>query len=101
MKIKLCSTAKVGKYAACSTLLFIILMILKFFTYSIPLPTPVIAGLGVLGFILGAISMIKSKDRSLLTLLSIAIGLLVIKLRYIYSRGDMYGYRHSNKNRIL
>ncbi len=78
MKIKLCSTAKVGKYAACSTLLFIILMILKFFTYSIPLPTPVIAGLGVLGFILGAISMIKSKDRSLLTLLSIAIGLLVI-----------------------
>lgn len=26
---------------------------------------------------------------------------LSIKLRYIYSRGDMYGYRHSNKNWIL
>ena len=78
MKIKLWPKAKVGKYAVCFTLLFIILMILKFFTYSIPLPTPVIVGLGVLGFILGAISMIKSKDRSLITLLSIIIGLLVI-----------------------
>ena len=78
MNIRLWPKAKAGKYAAYLTLLFIILMILKFFTYSIPLPTPVIAGLGVLGFILGAISMIKSKDRSLLTLLSIAIGLLVI-----------------------
>lgn len=86
MKIKLWSKAKVGKYAACFTLLFIILMILKFLTYSIPLPTPVIAGLGVLGFIFGAISMIKNKDRSLLTLLSIIIGLLVI----LWVAGEMF-----------
>ena len=78
MKIQVISKTKAGKSAAFLTLLFIVLIILKFFTYSIPLPTPVIAGLGVIGFILGTISMIKSKDRSLLTLLSVILGLLVV-----------------------
>ena len=57
---------------------FIVMMILKFFTYSIPFPTPAIAGLGVIGFVLGTISMIKNKDRSLLTLLSVILGLVVV-----------------------
>ena len=78
MKMGLWPKAKAGKYAACLTLLFIILMILKFLTYSIPLPTPVIAGVGVLGFLFGTISTIKNKDRSPLTLLSVMVGLLVI-----------------------
>lgn len=78
MKIQVFSKTKAGKSAACLTLLFIILMILKFFTYSIPLPTPVIAGLGVIGFILGFVSMMKNKDRSMLTLFSVIIGLLVV-----------------------
>ncbi len=54
------------------------MMILKFFTYSIPFPTPAIAGLGVIGFVLGTTSMIINKDRSLLTLLSVVLGLLVV-----------------------
>ena len=54
------------------------MMILKFFTYSIPFPTPAIAGLGVIGFVLGITSMIINKDRSLLTLLSVILGLLVV-----------------------
>jgi len=78
VKIRLLPKAKAGKFAACFTLFFIVLMILKFFTYSISLPTPVIAGLGVVGFILGTVSMIKNKDRALLTLLSIIVGLLVV-----------------------
>ena len=78
MKMGLWPKAKAGKYAACFTLLFIILMILKFFTYSISLPTPVIADVGVLGFLFGTISTIKNKDRSPLTLLSVTVGLLVI-----------------------
>ena len=78
MKMGLWPKAKAGKYAVCFTLLFSILMILKFFTYSIPLPTPVIAGVGVLSFIFGTISTIKNKDRSPLTLLSVMVGLLVI-----------------------
>ncbi len=78
MKIQIWSKTKVGQSAACFILLFIILMILKFFTYRIPLPTPVIACLGIIGFILGTISVVKNKDRSLLTFLSILIGLLVV-----------------------
>ena len=54
------------------------MMILKIFTYSIPFPTPAIAGLGVIGFVLGITSMIINKDRSLLTLLSVILGLLVV-----------------------
>lgn len=82
MNIKLWSKTTAGKSAAILTLLFIVLMILKFFTLGIsiriPLPTPFIAVLGVIGFIMGVISIVKNKDRSLLTLLSILIGLLII-----------------------
>ncbi len=78
MNIQLWPKEKEGKYASCFALLFIVMMILKFFTYSIPFPTPAIAGLGVIGFVLGTISMIKNKDRSLLTLLSVILGLVVV-----------------------
>lgn len=78
MNIRLWPKAKAGKYASCFILLFIVMMILKFFTYSIPFPTPAIAGLGVIGFVLGITSMIINKDRSLLTLLSVILGLLVV-----------------------
>lgn len=82
MKIQFWSKTKAGKYAANFTLLFIVLMFLKFFALGnsvrIPLPTPFIAGLGVIGFIMGIVSVVKNKDRSLLTILSIIIGLLII-----------------------
>jgi len=44
VKIKLWPRTKEGKSAAYLALTFVLLMILKFFTYSISLPTPVIAG---------------------------------------------------------
>ena len=37
-------------------------------------PSPFIAGLGVIGFIMEVVSIFKNKDRALLTLLSIPIG---------------------------
>lgn len=82
MKIQLRSNTRAGKWAAILTLLFIVLMSLKVWTLGIliriPLPTPFIAGLGVIGFIMGIVSFVKNKDRSLLTLLSIPLGLLII-----------------------
>lgn len=82
MRIQLWSKTTAGKWAASLTLLFIVLMSLKLLTLGIliriPLPTPFIAGLGVIGFIMGIVSFVKNKDRSLLTLLSIPIGLLII-----------------------
>ncbi len=44
----------------------------------LPFPSPFIAVLGEIGFILGLISIFKNKDRSLFVLLSIPVGLLII-----------------------
>lgn len=82
MKIHLWSKTKVGKWAAILTLLFIVLISLKLLTLRIsiriPLPTPFIAVLGVIGFVMGIVSFVKNKDRALLTLLSIPFGLFII-----------------------
>lgn len=82
MKINFWSKTTAGKWASVLTLIFIVLMSLKLLTLEIsiriPLPTPFIAGLGLIGFIMGIVSFVKNKDRSLLTLLSILIGLLII-----------------------
>lgn len=82
MKIQLWSKTTAGKWAAILTLLFIVFMALKFSALAmpirLPLPTPFVAVIGVAGFIAGVISIIRNKDRSLLTLLSILVGLLII-----------------------
>ncbi|NLW79488.1 MAG: hypothetical protein GXY32_08780 [Ruminococcaceae bacterium] len=80
MKIQIWSKTKIGKWASILTLLFIVLMGLKALNIGIrlPLPSPIIAMLGVIGFVLGIISIFKNKDRSLCVLLSIPIGLLII-----------------------
>lgn len=57
-------------------------MVLKLSALAIairlPFPSPLIAGLGMIGFVSGVISIFKNKDRSLFVLLSIPIGLLII-----------------------
>lgn len=67
MKIQLYSKTKSGKWAASLTLPFIVMMILKFSTSAIPLrmplPTPYIACIGVIGFIMAVISIIKNRDK--------------------------------------
>lgn len=76
MKRQILSQTPSGKWAGILTLAFIILMALK--SIRLPLPSPVIAVLGVVGFILAVISIIKNKDRSLLTWLAIPVGLIII-----------------------
>ncbi|MGA9517209.1 MAG: hypothetical protein WBV27_00355 [Trichococcus sp.] len=82
MKMQFWSKIKAGQWAAGLTLTFIVLMAIKMTalgaTIRLPLPTPVLAVLGVVGFILGLIAIIKHKDRALLTLLSIPVGLVII-----------------------
>ena len=67
MRIQVWSKTKAGKCATSLILLFIVLMSLKLLTLGIsiriPLPTPFIAGLGVIGFIMGIVSIVKNKDR--------------------------------------
>lgn len=44
----------------------------------LPFPSPFIATFGVIGFIIGLIAIIKDKDRSIMVILTIPIGLLII-----------------------
>lgn len=82
MKMQLYSKRPAGKWAGILTLLFIVLMTIKLSALAmlirLPLPTPFLAIIGVIGFALGMISVVKNKDRSILTLLAILIGLLII-----------------------
>ena len=81
MKFQFWSRTKIGKWANILTLVFIIFMALKLINLEIirvPIPTPFIAIIGLIGFIIGLISIIKKKDKALLTLLSILIGVLII-----------------------
>lgn len=77
MKISLLSKTETGKWAGSLCLLFIVLIALKT-NIGFPLPTFFIAGLGIAGFIIGIISMFKNKDRSLITILSVLVGLIIV-----------------------
>lgn len=78
MRVKLIPHSKTGKWASILLLLFIVLMYLKFMAYRVPFPTPAIVPIGVASMVMGAVSFIKHKDRSILTFLSILMGLLII-----------------------
>lgn len=82
MKTQIWSTTKAGKWAAGLTLAFIVLMAIKMTALGaiirLPLPTPALAVMGVIGFVMGLMAVIKYKDRAILTLLSIPVGLLII-----------------------
>jgi hypothetical protein len=81
MKMQFWSKTTTGKWAAGLTLAFIVLMALKMVglgAIRLPLPSPVLALMGVIGFIMGLVAIIKYKDRALLTLLSIPVGIIII-----------------------
>ena len=73
---------KAGQWAAGLTMAFIVLMAIKMVglgaAIRLPLPTPALALMGLVGFIMGLIAIIKYKDRALLTLLSIPVGIIII-----------------------
>jgi xanthine/uracil permease len=66
-----------GKWSIGISIVFIILIWTKI-QYSIPVPTFAIAALGMAGFIVSIIAIIKNKDRSILNLIPILVGLLII-----------------------
>ena len=66
-----------GKWAVGISIAFIILIWLKI-QFSIHLPTFAIAALGLAGFIVSIVAIIKNKDRSILIFLPVLVGLLII-----------------------
>lgn len=82
MFIRIWSKTKPGIWASVLMLLFIVIMALKISPLTkiirLSFPSPFVAGLGFIGFVLGIISIFRNKDRSLSVLLSVPVGLLII-----------------------
>lgn len=78
MRMHLVPNTKAGKWAVGFTLAFIVFLAIQMTTSgALPLPTLVIALLGMIGFIVALVAFIKYKDRAILTLLSLVLGLLL------------------------
>jgi len=77
MKIKIWPSTLVGKIATVFALVFIVMISLKMMGLM-PLLTFFIAGLGMIGFIAGIVAVFKFKDRTVLTILSLIVGLIII-----------------------
>ena len=76
MEITLWPKTAPGKWSTILSIAFIILISLKI-RLGIPLPTFLIAGLGLAGFVAGIIAITK-KDRPVLVIISILVGLVII-----------------------
>jgi len=77
MKITLLPKNNLGKWSVGLSIAFIILIWLKI-QFSIHVMTFAIAALGLAGFIVSIISIIKNKDRAVLSFLPILVGLIII-----------------------
>ncbi len=77
MKMTLIPHDKPGAWAAILAASFVIMIWLKI-KGSMPLPTFAIAAIGLAGFFAGIFAIVVRKNRSLLTFMSIPIGLLIL-----------------------
>jgi len=77
MKITFLPRSRLGKWGFFLSLAFILLLFAQVQFSLIPLPVFSVMALGVAGFVLSIIALIK-KDRALGTLLSIIIGAVII-----------------------
>jgi hypothetical protein len=76
-KISLVPKSRLGIWAAGLSIAFIIFIWLKMQSVN-PMSTFFIAALGLAGFFLSITAIIKNKDRAVLTLLPIPVGLIII-----------------------
>ena len=77
MKFTFLPKTTLGKWSVGLSILFIILIWLKI-QGSMPLPTFAIAVFGLAGFILSIVAIFKNKDRSILNLLPLLVGLIIL-----------------------
>jgi len=67
----------IGKIAIVLTILFIVMIFLKMMG-TIHILTFSIVAIGIIAFVLSIISLLKYKDKSVMNLFSIVVGLLII-----------------------
>lgn len=76
MKVSFLPKTKTGLWGVILTAVFAILMAIKIVAF-LPIPTPALAVLGVIGFVVSIIAVVKAKDRSILIFVSLLVGLLL------------------------
>ena len=71
-----------GKWSTVLGLVFIVVALLKFsfikIRVPVPVPTPGVALIGIAAFIVSVISLVKDKERSILLILPVLVGLVII-----------------------
>ncbi|MGP6139090.1 MULTISPECIES: hypothetical protein [unclassified Jeotgalibaca] len=78
MNVHFLSKSTVGKWATGLMAAFVVLLALKMTSIGrLPLPTLVIAVIGIIGFILGVVAFLKYKDRAIMTIITLVLGLLL------------------------
>ncbi|MDK9711336.1 hypothetical protein [Acidaminobacter sp.] len=78
MKISTMPKDSAGKWAVYLSVLFVVLMVLKFTqAVRLPLPSPLIALFAIAGLVLSLISIFLHKGRAILLLIPVLVGLLV------------------------
>ena len=79
MKLNFIPKTRLGKWSIGLSIAFIVLIGMKIADYfHFPLPTPAIAALGLMGFILSLIAIFRNKDRAILIFLPVLVGLVII-----------------------
>ena len=79
MKLNFIPKTRLGKWSIGLSIAFIVLIGMKIADYfHFPLPTPAIATLGLMGFILSLIAIFRNKDRAILIFLPVLVGLVII-----------------------
>jgi hypothetical protein len=77
MKLKIKPGTKMGKWSVGLGIIFIILIWLKI-QFFLPVPVFAIAALGLAGFVLSLIALIKNRDRSILLFIPVLVGSIII-----------------------
>ena len=77
MKTTFAPKTNTGKWAIGLSIVFIVLITIKIMG-SMPLPTFSIAAIGLIGFTVGVLAIIKNKERSILAIIPILVGLVII-----------------------
>jgi len=77
--MKILPKTKLGKWAVWLSVAFIVLIAMKIANYfHLPLPTPGIAVLGIVGLIIGLLAVFRNKDNAILNFLPILVGVIIL-----------------------
>ena len=79
MRFTFLPKSTIGKWALGLSIFFIIFISLKIQdSISLPLPTFAIAAIGLAGFIVAIIAILRNKDKAILNFLPLLVGLVIL-----------------------